>query len=133
MLQPQSRSREACTSSEFCVALSDTSPPAVTPRQAPQLLEFRQFGCLRLRLRFLVGTENNVAASFKNFVRQNHRSRDKGGTHVGVCHCKSYDQRYGSVRGLQKDAAANNGEVWRPNWLRAAAPLFSRESGRANG
>ena len=27
--------------------------------------------------------------------------------------CKSYDQRHGSVRGLQTDAAANNGEVWR--------------------
>jgi quercetin 2,3-dioxygenase len=39
-----------------------------------------------------------VAGSFKNFGRQNHRSRDKGGTRVGVCHCKSYDQRCGSVR-----------------------------------
>jgi hypothetical protein len=32
--------------------------------------------------------------------------------HIGsLCHCKSYDQRCGSVRGLQTDAAANNGEV----------------------
>ena len=44
-----------------------------------------------------------MAASFKNFGRQNHRLRDKGGTHVGVCHRKSYDQRCGSVRGLQTD------------------------------
>jgi hypothetical protein len=74
-------------------------------------LEFWQSDCWRLRLRLLLGTENNVAASLKNFVQQNHRSRDEGGTHVSLCHCKSYDQRCGSVRGLQTNGAAIDGEV----------------------
>ena len=54
-----------------------------------------------------------MAGSLKEFGQQDYRSRDRGGTAGSLCHCKSYDQTYGSVRGLQTDAAANSREVWR--------------------